>query len=180
MDVNLQEILDYSKNSKSDLDIAAIDANDLFGGCLKEMSHILPEEKFGFNLDVQGESPFFSDEQRVKVIFCNFLSNALHFRDTSKERLTVDVLMETTPTTVTFSVSDNGLGIAPEHQDKIFNMFYRATESTNGSGLGLFVAKEVVEKLGGYISVQSEPGKGSTFTATIPNRIDVSVEAIAC
>ena len=66
-------------------------------------------------------------------------------------------------------VSDNGIGIRAIHLDKIFNMFYRASENSKGSGLGLYITREAVSKLGGTISVQSEYGKYITFEIDIPN-----------
>jgi signal transduction histidine kinase len=66
-------------------------------------------------------------------------------------------------------VSDNGRGIHPEHIDNVFEMFYRATEDSQGSGLGLYIVKETVEKLQGTIYVRSTAREGTTFTLEIPN-----------
>jgi signal transduction histidine kinase len=66
-------------------------------------------------------------------------------------------------------VSDNGKGIHPDHVKSIFEMFYRATEDSQGSGLGLYIVKETIEKLQGSIQVQSIPRKGTTFTIQLPN-----------
>ena len=65
-------------------------------------------------------------------------------------------------------ISDNGEGIATPYKDKIFEMFYRGTTNSNGSGLGLFIAKEAVEKLNGKIEFTTEYGVGSEFTITVP------------
>jgi signal transduction histidine kinase len=66
-------------------------------------------------------------------------------------------------------VKDNGIGISKENQEKIFDMFYRVSENSVGSGLGLYIVKEIVEKLDGKIEVESEPGKGTAFSIHIPN-----------
>lgn len=66
-------------------------------------------------------------------------------------------------------VADNGIGIKPESLSHIFDMFYRATFINAGSGIGLYVTKESIDKLGGKIEVQSEEGKGTTFTILLPN-----------
>lgn len=68
----------------------------------------------------------------------------------------------------TFSVEDNGEGIAKDNQDKIFNMFYRASEKASASGLGLYIVKESLGKMNGTIGCQSTLGKGPRFTVTIP------------
>jgi signal transduction histidine kinase len=66
-------------------------------------------------------------------------------------------------------VEDNGQGIPIEHQARIFEMFYRATEKNVGSGLGLYIVQENLKKLKGTISLDSEPGRSTTFTIEIPN-----------
>jgi signal transduction histidine kinase len=65
-------------------------------------------------------------------------------------------------------IEDNGQGIRPEYQPRIFEMFFRASENEKGSGLGLYIAKEAAEKMGGTVTVDSEYGKGSIFTLEIP------------
>jgi signal transduction histidine kinase len=67
-------------------------------------------------------------------------------------------------------VADNGKGIPPQHQGRIFDMFYRASDDTKGSGLGLYIVKETVGKMGGDIQVCSTLGAGSTFTIRLPHR----------
>ena len=68
-------------------------------------------------------------------------------------------------------VSDNGKGIAPNHLNNIFNKFYRGNTKSNGSGFGLYIVKETVEKLGGSISVESEVNVGTRFHVVIPNHV---------
>ncbi|HNT48954.1 MAG TPA: HAMP domain-containing sensor histidine kinase, partial [Cyclobacteriaceae bacterium] len=69
---------------------------------------------------------------------------------------------------VLLTIKDNGTGISPEHHTRIFDMFYRASESSEGSGLGLYIVKETLDKLKGNISVQSSAGNGAEFTVTLP------------
>jgi signal transduction histidine kinase len=69
---------------------------------------------------------------------------------------------------IEITVEDNGLGIGEEHLKKIFDMFYRASTDSKGSGLGLFIARETAAKLGGKISVESKLGVGSKFSLTVP------------
>jgi signal transduction histidine kinase len=77
--------------------------------------------------------------------------------------------VEVTPQTAKVVVRDNGIGIAAEHVNNIFKMFYRGDEKSRGSGLGLYIVKETVEKIGGTISVNSKHGEGSSFTVTLPS-----------
>ena len=68
-------------------------------------------------------------------------------------------------------MKDNGIGIEPQYQEKIFDLFFRATDQSQGTGLGLFIVKDTIDKLRGKIEVESEPGRGTTFTIEIPNQI---------
>jgi signal transduction histidine kinase len=73
------------------------------------------------------------------------------------------------------SFKDNGIGISPENLNRIFEMFYRASEQSEGSGLGLYIVRNAVEKLGGQLTVASKPGAGTTFQITLPNKADHSL-----
>ena len=73
-------------------------------------------------------------------------------------------------------VADNGAGIAPENQDRIFDMFTRSSDKAEGSGLGLYIVKKALERLNGTVRVQSELGTGTTFEICIPNEIDSCIE----
>ena len=70
------------------------------------------------------------------------------------------------------TISDNGIGIDEENLSRIFDMFYRATEQSDGSGIGLYIVKNAVDKLGGQINVASKPGHGTRFNLLLPNRIN--------
>jgi len=114
-----------------------------------------------------------SDGQRLQQVLKNLVSNAVKFTERGTVRLAVDALKsdEGTPL-VRFCVADSGVGIAPEHHDVIFEAFRQADGSTHrqygGTGLGLSISRELARMLGGDVTLQSEPGQGSTFTLTVP------------
>lgn len=113
------------------------------------------------------------DELRVRQVLLNLAFNAVKFTDTGFVKVTAE-LKESTPevTRVRFAVSDSGLGLTPEQQSRVFERFEQADTSTarvyGGSGLGLSICKNLVDLMGGDISVTSEPGSGSTFAFEIP------------
>lgn len=113
--------------------------------------------------------PVFADKQMINTILRNFVSNAIKFTHPGGA---VTVSTSRTLTEITISVSDNGLGIAGERISKLFRIDESfSTPDTNkekGTGLGLILCKEFVDKHGGRIWVESEEGKGSTFTITLP------------
>jgi signal transduction histidine kinase len=98
----------------------------------------------------------------------NLISNAIRYHDQKKEHRYVRLSCKRTERSFVLSVEDNGQGIAPEYHTKIFQMFFRANESSTGSGLGLYIVNEAIAKLSGQLQLQSEPSQGSTFTVKIP------------
>ncbi|HTJ51004.1 MAG TPA: ATP-binding protein, partial [Cyclobacteriaceae bacterium] len=85
----------------------------------------------------------------------------------TKSFLTINITIDKAHALIEFI--DNGVGIGKQHQDDIFNMFYKASHLSKGAGLGLYIVKETLEKLGGTISLESEIGFGTAFRVSIPN-----------
>src|SRR5690606_6630161 len=99
----------------------------------------------------------------------NLISNAIRYHNSKSEKAFVEIASEIKDNNTEIRIADNGIGIAPEHHDKIFDMFFRVSKKSVGSGLGLYIVKETVEKLNGAITIDSEINKGTTFTISIPN-----------
>ena len=107
------------------------------------------------------------DPERVTLVFSNLINNAIRHTPSGGS---IDVRALPTDGVVRFEVSDTGEGILPEHQRYLFERYFRVPGSNSkGAGLGLSIAKEMVEAHGGQIGVKSERGKGSTFWFTIPS-----------
>jgi signal transduction histidine kinase len=112
----------------------------------------------------------YSDRQKVKQIIVNLLSNALKF--THEGGIQITVGYDQVDRTATVSVADTGIGISPEHHEKIFEDFRQVDDSPSrqygGTGLGLAICRRLATALGGRITLESTMGKGSIFTLTIP------------
>ena len=121
--------------------------------------------------------PLFSDDRKLAQILRNFISNALKFTPKGEVRVSAHRHEDDT---VTFSVADNGIGISSEFHHAIFQDFAQVDSSLQkrlrGIGLGLSVSKRLAEMLGGTVSVQSELGRGSTFSVSLPARLVVPHE----
>ena len=115
----------------------------------------------------------FGDETTIRQMLRIFLDNAVKYTPVGGS---IKVSSAIDGGKISLSISDSGIGIAPENQKKIFDRFFRIdsedlVSEANGSGLGLSIAKWIADSHGIKISVDSEPGKGTTFTLTIPIKI---------
>lgn len=171
LDTTLREILDYSRNSRGDLIIAEIDLQQLIGNVLSQLEDIPGFQEVKKQINVVGHTSLLSDAYRLSVILSNLISNAVKYRDPHKASQFVDIHATITPVQMIMVVRDNGIGIQQEYVSKVFNMFYRATDRSQGSGLGLYIVKEMVDKLKGTIMITSEAGKETLVSLTIPNRL---------
>ena len=153
--------------------ISEVDLGDLFGSLRGMLRPLLPPgSRVGLTIaDPAGLPPIVTDERKLAQILRNFLSNALKFTEAGEVRLGVE---QGPGGSVVFSVSDTGIGIAREHLARIFEEFGQVDgplqRQVKGTGLGLPLARKLARLLGGDVQVRSEPGVGSTFTATIPAR----------
>lgn len=111
------------------------------------------------------------DMARAKEVIMNFVSNAIKY---NREGGFVKVYHEVKNDVVITHVEDNGFGMSAEDQKQLFQKFFRSeakdVQAMQGTGLGLFITKELVEKMGGTIGVKSEKGKGSTFSFSLPRK----------
>lgn len=112
--------------------------------------------------------PVFANPERIKEVLGNLIDNAIKYSDKGS----VEISMKSEPSAITVSVADNGMGISKQEQKHIFEKFYRVndemTRTQPGTGLGLFIARNLIELNGGTIWVESEPGKGSIFSFKLP------------
>jgi len=168
LDNLVTDLLTFSKNSRTKRDIEEID----FKALMQESLEGVPYEYKGdvdVNVDVNCKNSFKGDKTRISVIINNLLVNAHKYQNKERDKKQINIKIKTNKKDMQFIISDNGEGISEENQERIFDMFYRASESSDGSGLGLYIVKNVVDTLGGRIYLASTLGKGSTFEVVIPN-----------
>jgi signal transduction histidine kinase len=138
---------------------------------MTELDPVITRSKLTVTPRLCPELPLiYSDRQKVKQIIVNLLSNALKFTHEGSIRITVGY--DSVDCTASVSVADTGIGISPEHHEKIFEDFRQVDDSPSrpygGTGLGLAICRRLATALGGRIMLESQVGKGSTFTLTIP------------
>jgi signal transduction histidine kinase len=171
LDETVKEILDYSRNARQNLTIESIDLKKMIDDHFEKMRFMPGSDLISRTVIVNQQSPFFSDQYRLSVIFNNLISNAIKYSDPSKEKPIIRILAEIRRDKVSLSFEDNGIGIEERYLTRVFDMFFRATEKNKGAGLGLYIVKEAVDKLKGSVIIESVVGKGTTFRIELPNYI---------
>ncbi len=169
LDRTIRDIIEYSKNARSEFNYEKIDFTKLINEIFDDLKYMDGMNGIEKEIIMEKTLPFVTDLTRLGVILKNILSNAIKYRDSGKSKQLVSIKISITEEFASIRVEDNGIGIDQAYLNKIFDMFYRATEKSDGSGLGLYIAKEVAEKLKGRISVKAEQGKGTAFTIEVPN-----------
>ncbi|HAC24130.1 MAG TPA: hypothetical protein DCE81_04365 [Cytophagales bacterium] len=168
LDGFINDVLSHSKNLKMEIKLAPINLQEIIEKLFHDLSYMPQASRITYTVNVEGEA-LCSDPWRISEIFRNLISNAIKYMDPYKPRPHVDIHASVSRAQAQIRFSDNGVGIADRDQPRIFEMFYRATDRSSGSGLGLYIVKNAVEKLGGEIKIASIFGHGTTFTITLPN-----------
>jgi signal transduction histidine kinase len=167
----LDDIVTWSKaqSGKVPFEPQELPINELCEQVIELLGPKAKSKNIGVELEAGKDLTVFADINMLKTVLRNLLSNAIKFTNEGGKILikAEDMLDHTS-----LSVSDNGIGIGPKNLEKLFNIteFYstKGTAKERGTGLGLMLCKEFVEKHGGTIGVESQEGKGSTFSFTIP------------
>ncbi|MEQ9413517.1 MAG: HAMP domain-containing sensor histidine kinase, partial [Cyclobacteriaceae bacterium] len=167
----IKEVTDYSRNARMKISYTEVNLYALVKEVIGGIEFISSKAKVTGKINIPEDMTTSCDVARMKVILNNLISNAIKYSDPTKEENYYEVKMHVSESELTLSVSDNGIGIQQEYQNRIFEMFYRATESSEGSGLGLYIVRETVHKLGGTISFVSQYELGTTFMIKLPNHI---------
>jgi signal transduction histidine kinase len=166
LDYYIQKTLQYYKNNKNVSEKVEINFKKLVDEIIDLYSYTDRDTKF--NLNISQHHLFMGDAFRIEVILGNLISNAIKYQKDTELNKIVDIAIEVTPFSAEIAITDNGLGILNDHLEKIFTQFFK-TKNNKGSGLGLFIVKEALNKINGKISVSSSINQGTTFKITIPN-----------
>jgi signal transduction histidine kinase len=172
----VEDMLDVSRLESKALKINKylIRVDDIARKALDDLSRLAGLKEQSVSLTIEGELPEVEgDDRRIKQVFNNLLTNAIKY---TPKKGKIDVLISDEPEDIRVSIIDNGIGVAKKDQQRIFEKFYTGsgsslTRESGRMGLGLAIAKGIIEAHEGRIWVESEVGRGSTFIFTIPKRL---------
>ncbi len=169
LDHFISDVLSHSKNLKMDLMVENIDFQKIIDQTFNDLNYQKGVEKVEKSITIS-VNEFYSDPWRIAEIFRNLISNAIKYRKLDNPETFITISIESDGAHCSIAFQDNGIGIDKTSLEKIFEMFYRASDQSEGSGLGLYIVKNAVDKLGGKVKVESELGKGTTFKITLLNQ----------
>jgi signal transduction histidine kinase len=162
-----------------ELSVAECSPAEIAAGVIESASVHLPE---GISLELRadGAPPIVCDENKLRQVLVNLLDNAIKYSPDGGE---VAIRLERDGAACLIEVADEGLGIPSSEREKVFEKFYRLdpqqTKGVGGSGLGLYICRELVERMDGRLTVDSEPGVGSRFTVALPGDVSEGPSGLA-
>jgi PAS domain S-box-containing protein len=169
LDEFIKSMLNYARVNRSEIVYEHISLKEMIEGCIQELEYLDSFSSVKTHVAVKNERVLFkTDPLRIRIVLSNIISNAYKYYNPSvKSHLKIHAVI--TPNAVEISFRDNGIGIKKEYVKKVFDMFYRATEKSQGSGLGMYIVKQAVDKLKGTINVKSTFSKGTNIKIIVPN-----------
>lgn len=169
LDEFIRSMLNYARVNRSELHVEPINLRNLMNSCIHELEYLENYAAVKISVSIENETiPFVSDSLRVRIIVGNIISNAYKYYNPETASF-LKIKVNITPLATELIFKDNGIGIRKEYLGKVFDMFYRATERSQGSGLGMYIVKQAVDKLKGTIRVRSTFGRGTVISITLPN-----------
>ncbi len=166
LDFYIQKTLQYYKNNKNVAEHTPVDFKSLVADLINLYSY--SDKETQFNVRINQPNAFYNDAFRIEVILGNLINNAIKYQKSTEPNKYVNIDIEVDEQRAEITISDNGIGILNEHLEKMFNQFFKS-KIHHGSGLGLFIVKEALNKINGKIEVTSDLAVGTTFKITVPN-----------
>jgi len=167
----IEQIASFSKNKILKIKPEPLDVEKIFNETFEHHLYMAGASRIRKEVTIDNPQKvgIYSDYNRILVLFNNLISNAIRYSDPAKPVSFIKAHVTVWRNEIIIKFSDNGIGIAQQHLDKIFDMFYRAHDDSKGTGLGLFILQETVRKMNGSVLVESNAGVGTVFTLTLPN-----------
>jgi signal transduction histidine kinase len=166
-------MINITRSGRFKVQISEIDFKSILNESLTNLRNQEGAHKLKVNTIIEGIIPFYNDKKQLLVIFNNIISNAIKFQHVHEVNPQIEINIEVDATQAVMSFKDNGIGIEKENLNKVFDMFFRSPGTkADGSGLGLYIVREITKKLKGKVSVDSKMNEGTKFVIQVPNRID--------
>ncbi|MFN8342963.1 MAG: tetratricopeptide repeat-containing sensor histidine kinase [Cyclobacteriaceae bacterium] len=164
----VMDLINLTRLNNAEQHRVRIDFNRLLDECIESYAYLTNYPAIEFIREVEAGIEFHGEWAVMNTILQNLIENSIKYARTHQRQAVVRITIQREDQQLRIVVADNGIGIALEHQPRIFDMFYRANEQATGTGLGLYILKRAVERLKGFVTFVSVPNTGTTFTITLP------------
>ncbi|MDX2196993.1 MAG: HAMP domain-containing sensor histidine kinase [Cytophagales bacterium] len=166
------DLLNVTKINIRQLEPAKVNFKEIVDDVLNSLQFLEGYKAIKFDLRIEQKSDFMSDPMMIYSVFQNIIENAIKYSDESKDIPFLKIQINSTDLKTVIKFEDNGIGIEDNINEKVFEMFFRATNQSSGNGLGLYIVKKSIEKLGGSINMLSKLGEGTTTIITFPKQLE--------
>ena len=174
LDETIQEILEYSRNARLGIQLDEVYLSDMVSAIYDDIKYS-NTQKIRFSTEINFDGQIITDRARLNTVIKNVLGNAFKYLKKVEESI-VHFKAKKENSYLLIEITDNGEGISEEHLSKIFDMFYRASNTSAGTGLGLYICKEILNKMNGEINISSVKNEGTTVFIKIP--LEENINAI--
>lgn len=169
MDDFIKSMLEYSRASRMGIEYESFNLKSIIKEILRDLKYWDDFDRFTVETEFEGNRyNVYSDRLRIQIILGNIISNAFKYRKKDNDKSYMKINVNIQDDFLTLDFKDNGIGISDKYIDKIFDMFYRATEASDGSGLGMYIVKQCIDKLNASIDLKSVIDEGTEIQINIP------------
>jgi signal transduction histidine kinase len=170
LDGYIHQIIDHYKGTHGSAFENKVDFEKLISEIIESIKYHPNAQGVAFSINVTQNCQFVSNQMNIQTVLSNLVSNAFKYQRSEEPNKMVSITADIKTTEAIIKIKDNGVGIAKDKKEEVFNMFYRAKQDDSGSGLGLFIVSEAIDKLGGKIELESDFGKGTEITLYLPGK----------
>lgn len=165
----IKNILSYSLNSRESVKITEINMSEIIERSFGNFADILAKKSISTQLTIDDSYAFYSDSQRIQTLFHNLIDNAIKYQKPERKDKQIDIVFIAGEKECILTVTDNGIGIEKDYEERVFEMFYRGSNLSSGSGLGLYIVKQITDLLDAKIFINSIPDGKTEFKVVFSN-----------
>lgn len=169
LDTFIRNLTDFSKIARIEIQAKPVDFSNLIDDVTESLFFMENASNIEKVVEIKPGPVFIGDSFHIGIVLSNLISNAIKYTDSKKPSQTVKIVVQPEADQCIITVEDNGLGIPASYQNRIFELFFRASTQSFGSGLGLYITRNAIDKMKGAIEIESEEGKGTCFKVILPN-----------
>lgn len=169
LDKSLMNLMKIMKIKGATTEKEPIDFKEIISEVKENLKQLDGFKKVNFSSNINLNTPFFGDLVVINSVMQNLIENAIKYQSSSNPEPFVNVNISEMGSNIIIEIEDNGRGIDPAIKHRVFDMFYRGTSDAKGSGLGLYIVKNAIEKINGLIDFKAREKGGTIFTVVLPN-----------